>query len=346
VHFYDLHGPYSLPASWRSRFPDRIYDGELDYVDSLIGKLQLKLEQSGLRDRTVLVVTADHGEGLGDHGERNHGFSLCRSPTQVPLIVHLPAEVKAAMWVKATARLIDVAPTVAEIPGVPVPSSFQGRSLLPEISGRALPPVVAFSETLYPFLHFHSSPLYAYRADQSDYIQAPSPELYAIADAPELDNLAAAKIDQIARLRGQLAGLMSLMPHTSRSQPVSAEVSRRLQSLGYLSGGANARSDMFPPASGADPKDCMPLFRRFHDALVAEVAARCNRRPPNFEEIAATDPALVSAGSGMPAPRAQRACDAAFQSGARRESRKRARSLRSFRFALQFSAKSVTPSKS
>ncbi|HWB87558.1 MAG TPA: sulfatase-like hydrolase/transferase [Bryobacteraceae bacterium] len=295
VHFYDLHGPYSLPASWRSRFTGRIYDGELAYVDSLIGKLRQKLEQGGLQDRTALIVTADHGEGLGDHGERNHGFFLYRSTTQVPLIIHLPAGQRAGSRVKTTARLIDIAPTLSGIAGVPVPSSFQGRSLLPEMSGHPLPAVAAFSETLYPYLHFHSSPLYAHRDDQSDYIQAPRPELYAVTDARELHNLASRKPDQLTRLRGQLTGLMSAMPHTTRSQQVSAEVSRKLQSLGYLSGGANSRRDTFPPTAGADPKDRMALFRRFQDALVAEGHGQVQQAATELEQIAFTDPALVSA---------------------------------------------------
>ncbi|HKE23932.1 MAG TPA: sulfatase-like hydrolase/transferase [Bryobacteraceae bacterium] len=295
VHFYDLHGPYSLPASWRSRFPGRIYDGELAYVDSLIAKLRLKLEQSGLWDRTVLAVTADHGEGLGDHGERNHGFFLYPSTTQIPLIVRLPAGEHAGARVKATARLIDVAPTIAAIAQVPVPATFQGRSLLPEISGRALPPLPAFSETLYPYLHFHSSPLYAYRDDQWNYIQAPGPELYDTTDARELHNLTGSKPEEVTRLGNQLDRLMSSLPSTTPSQLVSADVSRKLRSLGYAGGGSNSRVVAFPPTSGRDPKEQMPLFRRFQDTLAMESRGQVEPAAAELERILAIDPALVSA---------------------------------------------------
>ena len=90
VHFYDLHGPYLLPEPWRERFPGRLYEGEVAYVDSLVGQLWKEMLNQGLAGRTLLVVTSDHGEALGDHGEQNHGFLLYRSTTHVPLIIRFP----------------------------------------------------------------------------------------------------------------------------------------------------------------------------------------------------------------------------------------------------------------
>jgi len=293
IHFYDLHGPYLLPASWRSRFAGRTYDGELAYVDSLIGKLRLKLRESGLYDRTVLAVTADHGEGLGDHGERNHGFFLYRATTQVPLIIRVPGGARTGGRVKSTTRLIDIAPTLTEIAGVPTPASFEGRSVLSEMEGRALAPVAAYSETLYPFLHFHTSPLYSYRNDQYGYIQAPRPELYESADVGELHDQGAAKSGVAAILKDQLTLLMSSFPGGAASYPVTADV-QRLRSLGYLSGGAPSRPARFPPTSGADPKDRMTLFRRFQDAMEAQSQGLTDRAAAEIEQIAASDPALVS----------------------------------------------------
>jgi choline-sulfatase len=91
VHFHDLHGPYLLPEPWLSRFGKDVYDGELAYTDDLIGRLWKTLQKLGVADRTALIITADHGEGLGDHGERHHGFFLYNSTINIPLIVRLPA---------------------------------------------------------------------------------------------------------------------------------------------------------------------------------------------------------------------------------------------------------------
>src|SRR5207237_8039429 len=136
VHFYDLHGPYLLPPAWRARFAGRLYDGELSYVDSMIGRLWQHLEQRGVADRTLLAITADHGEGLGEHGERNHGFFLYRSTTEVPFILRYPRAEHAGVKVHEILRLIDVAPTLCALTGVPAPTSFHGRSVDALVAGR------------------------------------------------------------------------------------------------------------------------------------------------------------------------------------------------------------------
>lgn len=285
VHFYDLHGPYLLPAAWRARFPGRIYDGEIAYVDSLIGTLWTKLQQTGLAARTLLVITADHGEGLGDHGERNHGFLLYRSTTQVPLIIRFPDASRKGTRVSGVASLIDVAPTLCAIAGVPPAKSFQGRNLL----GSAGAAAAAYSETLYGFRHFHTSPMYSYRNDKHDYILAPRPELYVMADAREQHDLAPADPKTADGIRAQLASLVSGLPQAApTTTAVPPEVAQKLRSLGYVSGSSNARHAAFPPIAGADPKDRIALFGRYQDALEKGSAAE-------LDKITAEDPALIGA---------------------------------------------------
>ena len=292
IHFYDLHGPYLLPDPWRTRFPGRVYDGELAYVDSLIGKLRRKLQQSDLDSRTALVVTSDHGEGLGDHGERNHGFFLYRSTTQIPLIIHVPNRARKGSRVNSTARLIDIAPTLTQIAGLPTPASFEGRSLWPEMEGQVLAPVAAYSETLYPYLHFHTSPLYAYRTHEYGYIQAPRPELYKITDVAELHDQATTQSALATSLQNQLSKLISSFPRAGASLPSSVGI-QRLRSLGYLAGGTSSKRVVFPPTSGADPKDRISLFRRFQDVLEAQTDRRTERAAAEIEQIAASEPELV-----------------------------------------------------
>jgi arylsulfatase A-like enzyme/Tfp pilus assembly protein PilF len=294
VHFYDLHGPYLLPAAWRARFPGRIYDGELAYVDDLIRQLWDALLRQGLADRTLLVITADHGEGLGDHGELNHGFLLYRSTTKVPLIIRFPDRRWAGKRVGAVARLIDVAPTVCALLGVPPASSFQGRSLAPEISGQTRPAVLAYSETLYPYRQFHSAPLYAIRSGAFTFIKAPRPELYDVRKDPaELHNLIQTNQAMANTLRAELDGLTASLAHGSPAASPSPEVFDQLKSLGYV-GTSSPRN---PPPQGdfslPDPKDRIALYRQLQRAREMESQGDIRRAAARFEEIARQDPALI-----------------------------------------------------
>lgn len=294
LHFYDLHGPFLLPAAWRARFPGRIYDAEIAYVNSLIGQLWETLLRQGLADRTLLVITADHGEGLGDHGELNHGFLLYRSTTQVPLIIRLPDRRWAGKRVNAVARLIDVAPTVCTLLGVPPASSFQGRSLAPEIAGQTRPAVLAYSETLYPYRQFHSAPLYAIRSDAFTFINAPRAELYDLRKDPgELHNLIQTNQATANTLRAELEKLSSSMAHNAPSASPSPEVLEQLKSLGYVS----ASSARNPPPLGdlslPDPKDRVSLYRQLQRARELESHGDVRTAAEQLEEIARQDPAVV-----------------------------------------------------
>ena len=294
VHFYDLHGPYLLPAPWRARFPGRFYDGELAYVDDLIGKLWQDLVRQGVANRTLLVITADHGEGLGEHGEQTHGFMLYRSTTRVPLIIRFPDHRYAGKRINAIARLIDIAPTVCALLGVPTLPSFQGRSLAPGISGQERPAQSAYSETLYPYRHFHTARLYALRGDQFTFIQAPRPEFYAFHQDPaELHDLIHTNQAMANNLRGELDNLLASMANGPSPAPASPEVLEQLKSLGYV--GAPSLSKGQPPfdSSLPDPKDRISLYRQFQRVLELENKGDTRTAATGLERIASSDPALV-----------------------------------------------------
>ncbi len=296
VHFYDLHGPYLLPDSWRERFRGRMYDGELAYVDDLIGQLWESLVSRGMADHTLFIITADHGEGLGDHGEGNHGFFLYGSTTHVPWILRFPDRRFAGNRIKAVARLIDIAPTVCALLGVPVPSSFQGRSLVPELVGQMRPALPAYSETLYPYRQFHSAPLQALRYDRFTFIQAPRPELYDFRQDPaESHNLITTNHSMANSLHDELDKLASSMAHGRPTAAVPPEVVEQLRSLGYV-GTASLHTP--PPLSGAslpDPKDRISMYRQLQSAREMEARGDTRSAAVRIEEIAAQDPALVVA---------------------------------------------------
>lgn len=296
VHFYDLHGPYSLPEKWRARFASRLYDGEVSYVDSLVGQLWRLLVQQGLADHTLLVLTADHGEGLGDHGESNHGFFLYRATTQIPLIVRFPNQSYAGKRIKSVVRLIDVAPTICSILGVRIPSSFEGRSLVAEITGRPpSSPSVAYSETLYPYRHFHAAPLFALRTSRYTYIQAPRPELYdSTADRGETLNLAADHPAVVNSLHGQLSEMSRTLAET-KEMPLSHEVEQALHSLGYISGSSHSIPQVEDNNSLPDPKDQISLYRSFQNAL--ELGMNPKTLPASaseLEQLSLRDPDVFS----------------------------------------------------
>jgi arylsulfatase A-like enzyme/Tfp pilus assembly protein PilF len=294
VHFYDLHGPYLMPAPWRARFPGRLYDGELAYVDDLIGKLWEDLVRLGISNRTLMVITADHGEGLGDHGEQTHGFLLYRSTTHVPLIVRFPDRQYAGKRVSTVARLIDIAPTVSALLGIPSSPSFQGRSLAPEISGQERPALPAYSETLYPYRHFHTAPLYALRDDRFAFVQAPRPEVYEFRQDPaELHDLIHTSQAVANNLRGELDNLLASMAHGPQASPASPEVLEELKSLGYV--GPTSLSSGQPQYDPAlpDPKDRIALYHQFQKVLELETHGDMRNAATGLERIASTDPALV-----------------------------------------------------
>lgn len=295
VHFYDLHGPYLLPDSWKVHFPGRPYDGELAFVDNIIGQLWEDLKRNGLAERTALIITSDHGEGLGDHGEQNHGFLLYRSTIHVPLIIRFPDKRYAGKRIETVARLIDVAPTVCDLLEVASPPSFQGRSLMPEIigqEGKPQPAPPAYSETLYPYRYFHAAPLYALQDEKFEFIQAPHSELYDWrSDPTELHNLIQAKPATASVLRGQLEA-MDAFKHGPSAAPLSAESLEKLKSLGYVGAASNS---VVPPKGSflPNPKDRISLYRQFQSALELETQGNARAAAVRLEAIAAREPALV-----------------------------------------------------
>jgi arylsulfatase A-like enzyme/tetratricopeptide (TPR) repeat protein len=294
VHFYDLHGPYLLPESWRSRFATNLYDGELAFTDDLVGRLWAKLQKLGVADHTLLVITSDHGEGLGDHGERHHGFFLYQSTIHVPLILHLPGGQYSGLKVRSVASLIDIAPTICSLLGVPLLPSFQGRSLATEMEGKPFSTVAAYSETLYPYRHFDTAPLHALETQRYSFILAPRRELYDLgADPKQTRNLAPQSSAVANTLEDELKKIMG-PPGREAAAQLSPEAMTALQSLGYVGVSSTANTDLPDYSRLSDPKDRIDLFSKFQDALVLGNRGNLQGAATQLEKIVSFDPALVS----------------------------------------------------
>jgi arylsulfatase A-like enzyme/Tfp pilus assembly protein PilF len=276
IHLYDAHAPYDAPAPYRARFAAAPYDGEVAYVDSCIARVVETLEQTQQLDRTAVAIVADHGEGLGDHGEAEHGLFLYDSVLRVPWILRLPSREAAGTVVATQVRGIDVAPTLAGIGGATLPGA-DGESVVPLIRGAGPrhDPAPSYAETYYPKWHFGWSQLRSVRVGDWKYIDAPKPELYDCGRRPPETRNA---IDARARWR-PVCSAMAASPafgaaaKTEAPQP-DPETLARLRSLGYV--GIASPS---PGVRGPDPKDMIPKLETFRTGISAAMSALERRAP-------------------------------------------------------------------
>jgi len=266
VHLFDPHAPYDAPEPYRTRFSGRPYDGEVAFVDAQVGSLLQRLNRARPDRPTVIAVTADHGEGLGEHAEPTHGLFVYDSTIRVPLVVAGPG-VPAGRVVSGMVRLIDVAPTLLDLSGVPALAGAEGVSLRPLLTrdrDDAGPP--AYIESLFGWLCCGWAPLHAWREGGRKFIDAPRAELYDTSTDPgELRNLASARTDDASRLRRDLEAALSREPAPAQGHPES-DARDRLRSLGYLSGGGTTKP------SRRDPKDVADLSVRIGRAIEVEDA--------------------------------------------------------------------------
>ncbi len=236
MHLYDPHYPYRPPAPYGEEYKDSPYDGEIAFADAQVGRLIRFLKSKGLYANTLIVLSGDHGEGLGEHGEKTHGFFIYNATLHVPLIIHLPSGhapgAASRRVVPDLVSLADLMPTVLQTLKVNVPSQVQGHNLL--LLMKKVEPVEArslYAETFLPRLHFNWSELRGAETANYHFIDAPKPELYDLVKA----------------------GL----------DPALME---RLKSLGYAGfsgGGSPTITDRALP----DPKDRVQVYELISDAI-------------------------------------------------------------------------------
>jgi arylsulfatase A-like enzyme len=257
AHFYDPHRPYDPPEPYRSAYYDA-YVGEIAFADSRIGRLLAALEARHLLERTMVILAADHGESLGDHGEPDHGMFLYDSVLRVPLIIRAPGVSPGR--VGAVVRLTDVMPTILDLLGVPAPD-MQGVSLVDLLNGRRETlDLEAYAESEYP-RRLGCGPLRALRDGRFKLIDGPHPELYDLERDPfeqrniydERRETAAAMTRRLRSFaRADSAAREELSATPSR---VPRRLTEALAALGYVGSGVTQT----PATSGplADPKDCI-----------------------------------------------------------------------------------------
>lgn len=269
VHLYDPHAPY-----------DGGYDAEVALVDREIGRIVTALRARGVYDDTLVIAIADHGEGLGEHGEDEHGVFLYESVLRVPWITRGPG-VKPGGAIASEARGVDLLPTVLDALGIAAPAGIDGVSLWPLLQGGPrvdAPPL--YAESYYPKLHWGWSELRAIRADGWKAIDAPTPELYNLREDPgELRNLyteqralADRMIAEASRLDRDMSGGAAV-----EAVPVDAETLERLRSLGYV--GSVTSSPGVTGERGPDPKDRIAERRAYRENISRAIDALRAGRP-------------------------------------------------------------------
>ncbi len=274
IHLYDPHYPYRPPAPYSELYKTQPYDGEIAFADTQVGRVLAFLKQKNLYDNTFIIVAGDHGEGLGEHGEKTHGFFIYNPTLHVPLILKLPAgEAVRNKVVSHTVSLIDLLPTVLQVVGLPVPGAVQGKSLLPLVLGqRSASSEGLYAETYLPRIHFNWSELRSVLVGSYHFIDAPKPELYDLSKDPrELRNLFSRQSDVANRLRNQLVQLVKkYSPASGRGETESASLDpilmERLKSLGYaaVSGGS---SSTISNRNLPDPKDRIQTYELVSEAI-------------------------------------------------------------------------------
>jgi arylsulfatase A-like enzyme/thioredoxin-like negative regulator of GroEL len=292
VHLYDPHTPYLPPPELARRFPDAPYLGEVAAADAALSRLLGPLFEAGRDADTLVVLTADHGEGLGEHGEKTHGFFAYETTLRVPLLLWAPGVLPAGS-VSTPARHVDIVPTVLEALALPVPDDVSGRSLLPAIAGETPPVEASYFEALSGMLTRGWAPLYGVVRDGHKYIELPLPELYdVVRDPDESDNRVALEPERLERLRGALRPLRERDGGIEQREE-DAETRAQLAALGYISSGPTEMKETWTEAD--DPKNLIELDARMQEVIALQLAGDLPGALAAIEEVVARRPQMNAA---------------------------------------------------
>ncbi len=301
VHLYDPHTPCSAPEPFASRHTDP-YDAEVAFTDSLVGQLLETLERTRNATNTIVLVTADHGEGLGDHDEPGHGLFVYDTTQRVPMLLRLPDQREAGRRVQVQVPNRDVAPTLLEAAEIAIPAAFHGTSMMSLVDGSSSSggdgndgPRVAYSETYFPRFHFGWQELFALHADGMKLILAPRVELYDLESDPgERRNLALQQPAVVARMTEELEAIIG-DAEAARPGQLDGDAAQRLRALGYIGGGVGG-SEANPDAGPLpDPKDKLPLFRDLTQAQGFLQRGEAERAVEQLRRVIAEDDGVVDA---------------------------------------------------
>ena len=293
VHMFDAHHPYAPVEPYASQFPGKPYAAEVATVDAQVARLRTWLEEHKELDHTWIFVVADHGEGMGSHGEQLHGVLLYDATTHIPFLVRPPVG-EGGKVVTTPVSLVDLTPTILAAVGLPVPAGLDGMDLGPALATGTLPAGAdraVFAESQYAFHHYGWAPQQALVTDTNKLIGSTTPELYARADTREADDLAATEPALLTTMDGRLDGMVAAMEPaaTASRADMSPERVAQLEALGYLTTGTDG-----PVTEGLpDPVKQLPVLAKLEKARRAFRDGDLPKAREAVEEALAADPNLV-----------------------------------------------------
>jgi tetratricopeptide (TPR) repeat protein len=296
LHLYDAHSPYRPPEPYLSKYASHPYDGGIAFDDAQVDRVFARLKEMQRFDAMAVLLLSDHGESLGEHGEREHGFFIYNATLRVPLILKVPGNSSVVKTIARPVGTVDVAPTIAQLCGISSAEtrSFQGRSLLPALS--PAPPsddTSVYAESYYPRDSFGWHELRGLLNAHFAYIDAPQPELYDLQrDPQELHNLAPANASLVASRRERLEEVERRYAGRAPSTPAPAdpETVERLRSLGYVSFESSAATKNDPHR--ADPKDKIATLQRILRASDLRRLGKFGEAEELLAALEKTEPAL------------------------------------------------------
>jgi arylsulfatase A-like enzyme/Flp pilus assembly protein TadD len=314
LHTYDPHSPYTPPEPFASLYKNDPYDGEIAYTDKVIGDLMSYLKAREIYDKALIIILSDHGEGLNDHGEEEHGIFLYREAIQVPLMVKLPRGRHSGATVEAPAALIDVFPTILEHTGTKAPAIKSDAISLTALLRKNAPWRSIYSESYYPKLHFGWSDLHSLTDGKFHYIRAPIPELFDLVnDFGEKQNVLQENRRTYAAMR---EAIEPYVREAAAPTAIDPDDAAKLAALGYI-------GSTVAPADGEelpDPKTTIGVFHEirvafthFRDEQLEQCLAICDRllrdndrildlwdlKSKSLAKLGRTDEAILAAKEGL-----------------------------------------------
>ena len=283
VHSFDPHDPYTPPEPFKTRFAANPYDGEVAYTDEVMGNFLGRLEAEGRLTDTIIIFTGDHGESLGEHGEKTHGYLAYNTSLWIPLTVFAPGFKHRV--VRGNVGHIDIYPTVCELLGLSKPDFLQGQSLQPLMRGKKTTEEPIYFESLSPYYNMGWAPIMGFVYKREKFLDSPVPEIFDLAkDFEERDNLAGKRNLEAYRER-----LETLIQRQSSEESLKAEkkldreTQERLRSLGYLASLSGDRKDAFGP--GDDVKALLPYHNQSMEALDMFRAGKIREAAEKLREV-------------------------------------------------------------
>lgn len=307
THFFDPHEPLNPPPRFQAAYQDQ-YLAEIAFVDEQVGRMLDELRKRGLLDRTLVMLTADHGESRNDHQEPSHSYYVYDATMRVPLILWQPQLVQGGGRIDSQVSTVDIFPTILAMLRVDEPASIQGTSLAPLIDGRTSDlHIAAYGESLSAQHSFGYAALRTIRADGWKYIHAPTPELYDLRNDPgELRNVAPLHPDRVAKLRDKLETLVAessaIVSGAKRAEQLDAEATQKLSALGYIGGyippEAVDETEDVNTFQGPDPKSEIEAYNKFMYARSLDLQEK-------YEQARQVLVALIETRPDLPAYREQ-----------------------------------------